>query len=393
VAVPPGATVCDGVDELTVKLGAGLPAPFSVTVCGEPLALSATETVAVKLAAEVGVKVTETVQLAPAASVSPQVLVSAKSLELVPAMEIPVIESVALPVFISVVDCAALVAPATAEKVSVAGESETPGAEGAVPVPLSATVCGVPLALSAMESDAAKLAAEAGVNVTETVQLAPAASELPHVLVSAKSVGFAPVMVMLVIVNAALPVFISVIVCAAVVVPAIVDAKVSVAGASDVAGAAAAVPVPFSVTVCVVVADSASDEASNRLLLAIGCIELGALSVTESVAVKLATESGVKVTEIVQLAPAASELPQVLVSANSVGLAPVIAMLEMASGASPVFISVAVCAAVVDPTVSLKVSVAGVSDAPGSGAAVPVPFSVVVCGEPVALSATDSVAE
>jgi hypothetical protein len=262
-----------------------------------------------------------------------------------------------------------------------------------VPVPLSATVCGVPLALSAMESDAAKLAAEAGVNVTETVQLAPAASELPHVLVSAKSVGFAPVMVMLVIVNAALPVFISVIVCAAVVVPAIVDAKVSVAGASDVAGAAAAVPVPFSVTVCVVVADSASDEASNRLLLAIGCIELGALSVTESVAVKLATESGVKVTEIVQLAPAASELPQVLVSANSVGLAPVIAMLEMASGASPVFISVAVCAAVVDPTVSLKVSVAGVSDAPGSGAAVPVPFSVVVCGEPVALSATDSVAE
>ena len=45
----PGATVCDGVDELTVKLGAGLPVPFSVTVCGEPLALSVTETVAVKL--------------------------------------------------------------------------------------------------------------------------------------------------------------------------------------------------------------------------------------------------------------------------------------------------------------------------------------------------------
>jgi hypothetical protein len=263
VAVLPGATVCDGVDELTVKLGAGLPVPFSVTVCGEPLALSATETVAVKLAAEAGVKVMEMVQLTPAASVSPQVLVSEKSLELVPAMEIPVIESVAFPVFIRVVDCAALVVPATAEKVSVTGESETPGAAGAVPVPLSATVCGEPVALSAIESVAAKLAAEVGVKVTETVQLAPAASELP----------------------------------------------------------------------------------------------------------------------------------QVLVSANSVGLEPAIAMLEMPSGASPVFLSVAVCAAVVDPTVSLKVSIPGVSDAPGSEAAVPVPFSVVVCGEPVALSATDSVAE
>jgi uncharacterized protein YabE (DUF348 family) len=86
-------------------------------------------------------------------------------------------------VFISVVDCAALVAPATAEKVSVAGESETPGAAAATPVPLSATVCGEPVALSAMESEAVKLAAEAGVKVTETVQLAPAASELPQVLV------------------------------------------------------------------------------------------------------------------------------------------------------------------------------------------------------------------
>lgn len=249
MAVPPGMTVCDGVDELTVKLGAGLPVPFSVTVCGEPLALSATETVAVKLVAEAGVKVTEMVQLAPAASVSPQVLVSAKSLELVPAMEIPAIESVALPVFISVVDCAALVVPTTDEKATVAGENETPGAAGAVPVPLSATVCGEPVALSAIESVAAKLAAETGVKVTETAQLEPAASELPQVLVSAKSVGLAPVMVMPVIESVAFPVFISVAVCAAVVVPTVVDAKVSVAGASETAGMAATVPVPFSLTV------------------------------------------------------------------------------------------------------------------------------------------------
>jgi hypothetical protein len=117
------------------------------------------------------------------------------------------------------------------------------------------------------------------------------------------------------------------------------------------------------------------------------------LSAIESVAAKLAAEAGVKVTEMVQVAPAANELPQVLVCAKSVGLAPVMVMPVIESAALPVFISVAVCTAVVDPTVSLKVSIRGVSDAPGSGAAVPVPFSVVACGEPVALSATDSVAE
>jgi len=49
--------------------------PVSVTVCGEPVALSVTETVAEKLATEAGVKVTEMEQLAPAASVKPQALV------------------------------------------------------------------------------------------------------------------------------------------------------------------------------------------------------------------------------------------------------------------------------------------------------------------------------
>jgi len=155
-------------------------------------------------------------------------------------------------VFINVVDCAALVVPATAEKVSVAGESETPGAAGAVPVPLNATVCGEPVALSAIESVAAKLAANAGVKVTETVQLAAAASELPQVVVSAKSVGLAPVMVMPVIESAALPVFISVAVCAGAVVPTVVDAKVIVAGASEADGLAAAVTTTVTEPVTVV---------------------------------------------------------------------------------------------------------------------------------------------
>ena len=54
---------------------AAVPVPFKATVCGDPLALSATESVAVKAVAEAGVKVTEIEQLAFAASELLQVLV------------------------------------------------------------------------------------------------------------------------------------------------------------------------------------------------------------------------------------------------------------------------------------------------------------------------------
>jgi len=91
----------DGVSE-TAGVGAAVPVPVSATVCGEPAALSATETVAAKLVAEAGVKVTEMEQLAPAASVEPQALVCAKSLGLGPPMLMPLIFSTALPVFLSV---------------------------------------------------------------------------------------------------------------------------------------------------------------------------------------------------------------------------------------------------------------------------------------------------
>jgi hypothetical protein len=50
-------------------------------------------------------------------------------------------------------------------------------------VPERLTVCGLPLQLSAMLSEAASDPATEGVNHTTSVQLAPPASELPHVLV------------------------------------------------------------------------------------------------------------------------------------------------------------------------------------------------------------------
>jgi hypothetical protein len=60
VAVPPGEMVCDAGDTLTEKSGVGtaVPVPESVAVCGEPEALSATDSVALKVVAEAGVNVT-----------------------------------------------------------------------------------------------------------------------------------------------------------------------------------------------------------------------------------------------------------------------------------------------------------------------------------------------
>ena len=59
-ALEPGCTLCGAVGELTVKVGvtAAVPVPLSAVVCGEPDALSATESVAAKLAADAGVNVT-----------------------------------------------------------------------------------------------------------------------------------------------------------------------------------------------------------------------------------------------------------------------------------------------------------------------------------------------
>ena len=80
----------------------------------------------------------------------------------------------------------------------------------AVPVPLIATACGDPDALSATDKLAVKDATDVGAKTTAIVQLLPASRELPQVFVCVKSVGLAPVMVMPVIVSGPLPVLDSV---------------------------------------------------------------------------------------------------------------------------------------------------------------------------------------
>ncbi len=91
--------------------------------------------------------------------------------------------------------------------------------EKSVPVPASGTVCGLSEALSVMVTAAARLPDAAGVKLTLTVQLAPAATLVPQVLLSLKSPLFVPVMAILEIVRVAVPLFVSVTFAAALPVP------------------------------------------------------------------------------------------------------------------------------------------------------------------------------
>ena len=150
-------------------------------------------------------------------------------------------------------------------------------ATGAVPVPERLTVCGLPLALSVMLTEAVRLPLAAGVNVTRIVQLVLAATELPHVLLCAKSLALVPVSARLVMLKAALPVLLRVTACAVLVVPTDWLPKARLVGERLATGA---VPVPERLTVC-------------GLPLA--------LSVMITEAVRLPLAAGLKVTLIVQL--------------------------------------------------------------------------------------------
>jgi len=196
-----------------------------------------------------------------------------------------------------------------------------------------------------------------GLKVTLMVQLAPAANELEHVWVCPKSPASVPAIAMLVIVIAVVPTFLSVTVLAALVVPTFTDPKLRLVGVSS-----AVVPVPLSGTCCGLPA---------------------ALSVTVKFALRAPVVDGLNVRLTVQLAAAASELPQVVaVSGKSAASAPVTAMLLIVIAVAPTLVSVTFSTGLVRPT-------AKVPKASGVGASlavVPVPLSGTCCGLPAALS-------
>src|SRR5579864_3082486 len=93
----------------------------------------------------------------------------------------PAMLSNVVPVFLSVTDFAALVVfTMWLPKDNVVADKLT---AAAVPVPDRATVCGLPVALSVTVIVPGWLPVAVGVNITVMEQLAPAATEVPQVLV------------------------------------------------------------------------------------------------------------------------------------------------------------------------------------------------------------------
>ena len=123
-----------------------------------------------------------------------------------------------MPVLVRVTVCAVLVVPTFwPAKVRLLEERLM---VTAVPVPVRGTLCGLPAALSVKVAAADSALVNEGVKVTLSEQLLPAATELPQVLLAReKSLLLVPVTAMLVMDRATLPVFVSVTVCAALVVP------------------------------------------------------------------------------------------------------------------------------------------------------------------------------
>jgi hypothetical protein len=119
--------------------------------------------------------------------------------------------------------------------------------ETASPPPLRDTVCGELPALSVIVTVPVRVPAAVGVKVTEIVQLAPAATPVPQLCVSAKS----PEAAIDAIVRGALPELVSFTVWAALVVPSVCEAKVRPVGERVTTGAVTTgdTPVPLKATV------------------------------------------------------------------------------------------------------------------------------------------------
>jgi hypothetical protein len=350
------------------------PVPVKETDCGLPVAESVNLSVAVRVPAAAGLNVTLAVQLAAAARLVPHVLLEMlKSPGSVPeiATLLIVIEA-ALPL-LKVADCAAVVEPtAVLAKVSADGLIVTLPLVP-VPVPESAIVCGLPVAVSVKFSVAVRLPAAVGPNETLTVQAADAARLVPQVLLSMmKSPGSAPEKAMLLIVTALVPPFVSVTTFCAPLSPIATLAQFKLLGLTEALPVAPAVPVPVSATVC-------------GLPLA--------ESVKVRVAVRVPVAAGLNVTLAVQLVAAARLVPQVLLEmVKSPASVPVIATLLIVIEAALPLVNVDGCAALLEPIAVLAKESSDGLIVTLPVVPVPVPESATVCGLPLPVSVKFKVA-
>src|ERR1019366_4203866 len=152
---------------------------------------SVTTSVPLRPPAPVGVNVTLIVQVPFATSVLPQVFAETeKSVALAPDIPMLAMFNMALPILVRVTVRVLLVVTDWLPKGKLLVERLATAA-GPTPAPVRLILCGLPLALFLIATEAERLPAEPGVNATAIVQLPPAATESPQVVVSVKSAGLA----------------------------------------------------------------------------------------------------------------------------------------------------------------------------------------------------------
>jgi len=227
--------------------------------------------------------------------------------------------------------------------------------------------------LSVNTSVALRLPWACGANEIDTLQvLLPLVDgKLPvQVVVSGKSAGLAPVMAMLLIDSGPVPPFVSVTVCAELLLSRCTLPKPRVPGLGLAWGTP--YPVPLKETLCV------DPEVPF------------ALSVNIRVALRLPVALGVKLTVMEQDDPAATDPLQLSDSLKSPALVPVIVILAIVSVPVPPLLKVKEGLLTVVPTgVLLKTSL--LTDSAAFGIPVPVPLNVALCvapDTPPALSVT-----
>jgi hypothetical protein len=334
------------------------PEPVSVTLCGLFVAESVKLNVAVRVPVAVGLNTTDAVQLPDAARLVPHVLLEMlKSPAFVPLIATVEIVTDALVPLASVAACDALLVPTAVEaNVRVVGLAPTP--PGAKPV--SVTTCGLLVAESVKLSVADRFPDSCGANATLAVQLAEAASVVPHVFEEIlKSPGFVPPSAILLMFNVVVPLFVRVAAFAAPVFPIVTETQLIVVGLTEALPDVVADPVPVNATACgLFVAES----------------------VKLSVAVRAPDAVGLKITAAEQLAAAARLAPQLFDEIlKSPAFVPVIATPLIVIDALVPFASVDDIAELLDPTLTLpNESEVGLADT--DPAAAPVPVNATFCG-------------
>jgi hypothetical protein len=156
-----------------------LPVPVNGTLCGEPAALSVATRLALAVPGVLGLKAMERVQLAPAGNEFAHVEAWIKN-SLAPESVKNGEMGVVVLVLVTVSVCAAAISPgAVAGKERLVGEKEIVGMGS--PMPVRATLCGEPVALSVATRLALAVPGVLGLKAIERVQLAPGAREFAHV--------------------------------------------------------------------------------------------------------------------------------------------------------------------------------------------------------------------